>query len=127
VEVLLSDRQRTLPRAARILKAIARRVREISRKPYVIWGGIHPIIHPEDAIRADVDAICTGEGEFAYERLLESLQAGRDVTDTRNFWFRQGDEIVRNPFLPLMTSEEMETLVIPAMVPRISRELTGLS
>lgn len=90
----------------------ATRLRERSPETYVIWGGIHPIIHPEDAITAPVDAICTGEGEFAYAQLLEHLKAGTDPTTTKNFWFkdRTTDEVTRNGFLPLMTSEDMETL-----------------
>lgn len=95
-------------------RAIIRRIREISRRPLIVWGGIHPIIHPEDAIRADVDAICIGEGEFAVRELLERIAGGRDFSDVRNFWFKRGDEIVRNGFLPLMTPEEMEELPFPS-------------
>src|SRR4051812_4532795 len=48
---------------ADLTRRISGRLRAISPGTYQLWGGIHPIIHPEDAIRADVDAICTGEGE----------------------------------------------------------------
>lgn len=91
---------------------VLRRLRERAPEAYVIWGGIHPIIHPEDAITGAVDAICTGEGEFAYGRLLEHLKSGTDPTPTKNFWFkdRTTGEVTRNGFLPLMTSADMETL-----------------
>lgn len=95
---------------AGLTKAVIKRVREIDSATTIIWGGIHPIIHPEDAILADVDAICTGEGEFAFEQFYDDFKAGRDYTETKNFWFRDGDNITRNGFLPLQTSEEMETL-----------------
>lgn len=98
---------------ADLTEAIIDRVRELSTRPYLIWGGIHPIIHPEHAIKANVDAICTGEGEFAFEAFLKAFKAGDDFTATKNFWFKQGDEVIKNPFLPLMTSEEMETLPNP--------------
>jgi radical SAM superfamily enzyme YgiQ (UPF0313 family) len=91
------------------------RLREVAPEAYIVWGGIHPIIHPEDAITAPVDAICTGEGEFAFEQLLARLLAGERPTDVKNFWFKDADgEIVRNRFLPLMTSEDMETLPFPS-------------
>ena len=96
-----------------LTKRIATRLREIDSSTFILWGGIHPIIHPEDAILADVDAICTGEGEFAFEELAERLREGRDYTDLANFWFRRKDEIVRNGFRPLMTAEEMEDLPFP--------------
>jgi len=95
---------------ADLTKRIAHRVRELDPSIYMLWGGIHPIIHPEDAITGEIDAICTGEGEVAFEQLFDALQAGRDVTGVKNFWFKQGEEVKRNHLLPLMSSEEMETL-----------------
>ena len=95
---------------ADLTKSVIARVREINPKCMIIWGGIHPIIHPEDAILADVDGICTGEGEFAFEQFYESWIAGEDYTTTSNFWFKKDNTIIRNGFLPLQTSEEMETL-----------------
>jgi len=95
---------------ADLTQRIVRRVRELSPSTFMIWGGIHPIIHPEDAITADVDAICTGEGEFAFEEFFDAFKQGRDHTTVKNFWFKRGDEVLRNHFLPLMSSEEMEAL-----------------
>ncbi len=98
---------------ANITRRVIRRVREIRPDVLMIWGGIHPIIEPEDAILADVDAICTGEGEFAFEQFLSLAKEGRDYTKVENFWFKRGDEIIRNGFLPLMTNAEMESLPFP--------------
>lgn len=96
---------------ADLTRAVSRRLRERAPDTVQIWGGIHPIIHPEDAIEAPVDAICTGEGEHAFRELLDAYRAGRDPTATRNFWFRRRDgEVVRNGFRPLLTPEEMEAL-----------------
>ncbi len=97
---------------SRLTHRVIGRIRELSPSTYIVWGGIHPIIHPEDAITADVDAICTGEGEFAYAELLERLDADRDPADLGNFWFkdRATGEIKRNAFLPLMSSQDMEEL-----------------
>jgi radical SAM superfamily enzyme YgiQ (UPF0313 family) len=93
---------------------IIRRVRELAPSTFMIWGGIHPIIQPEDAITADVDAICTGEGEFAFEEFLDAFEGGRDYTHVKNFWFKgRNGEIRRNHFLPLMTAAEMEALPFP--------------
>lgn len=112
---------------AEITHRLISRVREIRPDAFMIWGGIHPIIHPEDAITADVDAICTGEGEFAFEELLHALKEGRDHTQVKNFWFKNGDEVLRNHFLPLMTNEAMEALPFPQFGEgeRIYREREG--
>jgi len=98
---------------AGLTRRVIRRVREIAPRTFMIWGGIHPIIHPEDAILADVDAICTGEGELAFQELFDHLQHGRDYSGVKNFWFKKSGEVIRNGFLPLMTAEEMETLPFP--------------
>ncbi|MDQ3850685.1 MAG: radical SAM protein, partial [Actinomycetota bacterium] len=99
---------------ADLTRRVIKRVRELNPSTYMIWGGIHPIIQPEDAILADVDAICTGEGEFAFEQFLDGFRAGRDVTDTKNFWFKGPDgQVIQNHFLPLMTVPEMESLPFP--------------
>ncbi len=92
---------------------IVRRVRQLNPSVFMIWGGIHPIINPEDAITGDVDAICTGEGEFAFAEFFDAFKEGRDHTRVKNFWFKQGDDVIRNHFLPLMSSEEMEELPFP--------------
>jgi radical SAM superfamily enzyme YgiQ (UPF0313 family) len=92
---------------------IIKRVRQLDPSVFMIWGGIHAIIHPEDAITADVDAICTGEGEFAFHEFYDLFKDGRDYTKVKNFWFKRGDEVIRNHFLPLMSSEEMEALPFP--------------
>ena len=55
---------------------VIKRLRELNPPTYIVWGGIHPIIQPEDAILGDVDAICTGEGEFAFEELHQCLEGG---------------------------------------------------
>jgi len=98
---------------ADLTKKIMHRLRQLDKNTFILWGGIHPIIHPEDAICADVDAICTGEGEFAFEEFFQLFQEGRSFTGVSNFWFRDGDNVVRNGFLPLMTAEEMDGLPFP--------------
>jgi len=101
---------------ADLTKALATRVRALNPHAYTMWGGIHPIIYPEDAIKAEVDAICTGEGELAFEEWLNAYRGGRDFTKFQNFWFKDrtnGGAITRNPFRPLMTSQELGALPFP--------------
>jgi radical SAM superfamily enzyme YgiQ (UPF0313 family) len=98
---------------AELTKRIVHRVRELDPSVYMMWGGIHPIIHPEDAIDSEIDAICIGEGEFAFEQFFDAFRDGRDFTAVKNMWFRdptRPGEVKRNHFLPLMSSEEMEEL-----------------
>lgn len=95
-----------------LTKQIIEHIRQVNPKAYVVWGGIHPIIVPEDAI-LHADAICTGEGEFAFRDFFEAFKAGKDYRKTGNFWFREGEDIIKNPFLPLMSGEEMGQMPLP--------------
>jgi anaerobic magnesium-protoporphyrin IX monomethyl ester cyclase len=87
-------------------------IRRLNPDCYIVWGGIHAIMEPEDAIK-HADAVCTGEGEFAFAFFLESFKAGQDVSKTPGFWFNTPDGIKRNMNLPLMKAEEMDQMPIP--------------
>jgi len=84
-------------------------VRKINPDTYIIWGGIHAIIQPEDAIKY-ADAVCTGEGEFPFKIFLEKFKNGEDYTTAPSFWFNKDNKIVKNRNLPLMTPKEMDEL-----------------
>lgn len=85
--------------------------RRFNPSAYIVWGGIHPIIQPEDAIK-HADAVCTGEGEFAFEAFLSAFLERRTFTATPGFWFNTPEGIVKNKNLPLMTGDDMDKLPI---------------
>ena len=84
-------------------------VRKLNPQAYIVWGGIHPIIHPEDAIK-HADAVCTGEGEFAFKVFLELYLKRKDFTTAPSFWFNKDNGAIKNRNLPLMTPKEMDEL-----------------
>ena len=84
-------------------------IRRLNSRAYIVWGGIHAIIHPEDAIK-HADAVCTGEGEFAFKTFLEHFKNGKDYTTTPSFWFNKDGNIIKNRNLPLMKPIEMDEL-----------------
>jgi radical SAM superfamily enzyme YgiQ (UPF0313 family) len=117
-------------------------VKSINPNAYTVWGGIHPIVQPEDAIQY-ADAICTGEGEFAFEEFLSRYAEGKDFTGTKNFWFNHNGEVIRNQHRPLMSEDEMTDLPLMQygedekiyrsgegfveLTPKIYRQYTGLT
>ena len=88
---------------------IIAKVRKLNPESYIIWGGIHAIVYPEDAIK-HADAVCTGEGEFSFKIFLELFKSGKDFTTAPGFWFRKDNNIIKNRNLPLMKPEEMDNL-----------------
>ena len=88
---------------------IIAKIRDLNPKSYIVWGGIHAIVNPEDAIK-HADAVCTGEGEFSFKNFLELFKSEKDFTTAAGFWFNKGDKIVKNKNLPLMKAEDMDNL-----------------
>jgi anaerobic magnesium-protoporphyrin IX monomethyl ester cyclase len=93
-------------------KQLIAEARKLNPGIYVIWGGIHAIMEPEDAIK-HADAVCTGEGEFAFEQFYDAYVSGQDYTHTPGFWFNTQSGIVKNRNLPLMTQAQMDSLPPP--------------
>lgn len=80
----------------------------LPEKP-IVWGGIHPTVFPEDAIKY-ADVVCRGEGEMALLELVEALETGYDTSSIENLWIRRKGDVIRNPTRPLMTNEDLNQL-----------------
>ena len=70
---------------------------------WVIAGGVHPTLVPEETLQQPtVDIVCVGEGEGAIVELADALAASRTPAGIRNLWWKQPDGTVeRNPLRPL--------------------------
>lgn len=97
---------------ANLTKKIIGAIRAINTKTFIVWGGIHPIVYPADAIE-HAHAICTGEGETAFMNFFQTYKNGSDYTKSKNFWFNMDGKIIKNDFLPLHTGEAMEKFPFP--------------
>lgn len=87
-------------------------IKKVNRKTFLVWGGVHPIVDPENAIR-HADAICVGEGELAFPEFFTKYTNGEDYQNTKDFHFRTDEGIIKNGFLPLLTSEQMDQMPLP--------------
>lgn len=78
----------------------------------VVVGGFHPTIMPDDVISVpSIDIICIGEGELALVELCEKMDKGKKYSDTRNFWFKAGNKLIKNEVRPLI--QDLSTLPFP--------------
>jgi anaerobic magnesium-protoporphyrin IX monomethyl ester cyclase len=94
------------------VKAIIAGIRKINPKVFIVWGGVHPIMHPGDAIE-HADAICVSEAEAAFPDFLDKFESGQDYTTCKSFWFRRGDQIIKNGFAQLLGSKDLDALPLP--------------
>ncbi|MFC2061707.1 B12-binding domain-containing radical SAM protein [Elusimicrobiota bacterium] len=80
---------------------------EISRRisgemnTYIVWGGIHPTLCPEECLEF-ADIVCIGEGEEAIAELAERLSKGINISDIKNLWIKKDDDIIKNSLRPLI-------------------------
>jgi len=97
---------------ADLTKKIVQYTREINPNTYMVWGGIHPSVYPEDAIKY-VDAICVGEGEYSFREFILAFKSGNDYYNTANFWFNHNNKVIKNGFRKLQKPEDMENFPYP--------------
>lgn len=93
--------------SAPYVEKIIRNIKRINPGAYIIWGGVHTVLYPDETIRV-ADAICTGEGEIAMRLFMENLKNNHIRTDIPNMWFKTKKGIIKNQKLPLNSSELMD-------------------
>lgn len=74
---------------------LTRAIKASTRVP-VIWGGIHPILAPEQCLE-HADYVCVGDGENGVPELLKAIQSGHRRPDITNIWFKENGSIQRTP------------------------------
>ncbi len=77
---------------------IAKIVKEYSDRIYVVLGGVHPTVMPEQTLKEcdAVDLIVAGEGEETFFQLLESIRS-RSVSfeNVEGLYFRYDEKIIK--------------------------------
>lgn len=64
-------------------------------KLFVLWGGIHAIVRPEESMDT-ADAVCIGEGEEALVDFFQRFVHGGRYEESPGFWVRRDGVIHRN-------------------------------
>jgi radical SAM superfamily enzyme YgiQ (UPF0313 family) len=79
------------------IKKIMTEVKQEFKLPVVV-GGYHPSIHPEDTFSIpEVDALCSGDGEYALAEYLSRLEKGKSAEGIGGIWAKENGVEVRNP------------------------------
>jgi len=100
--ILLSSIEATMPLGLSLLKKVK------DHDSIKIIGGVRATFDPTSIIKEEsVDGVCIGEGEEAVVELANKLEKGEDYTNTRNFWFKKDNDIIKNPLGPLIDLDKL--------------------
>ncbi len=93
-------------------QAVARIAKAVSSHVFVVVGGHHASLLPEDFCIPDVDAIALWEGEKVFAALIAAIAAGAGVEDVPNLIRRAADgRFVRNRVV--LGATDMDALPLP--------------
>ncbi len=74
---------------------------------FIIMGGPHPTFFPEVIKQRCLDAICIGEGEYAFLELANRIDRGHDFTNIKNLWVKRNGNIYKNDLCDLVDINEL--------------------
>jgi anaerobic magnesium-protoporphyrin IX monomethyl ester cyclase len=90
---------------------IAEIVRRLNPRIPIVWGGVHPTIHPDSTIQHSlVDMIVVNEGEETAVELAQALENGRDLQSVRGIVFRHNGRALHTPARPKMDLNKLPRL-----------------
>jgi radical SAM superfamily enzyme YgiQ (UPF0313 family) len=81
---------------------------------FLLAGGPHVSLSPEECINDAFDALCIGEGEYPSWELVEQLERGAKTSGIQNLWIKMDGEIERNPTRPFI--QDLDSLPFPDRV-----------
>jgi radical SAM superfamily enzyme YgiQ (UPF0313 family) len=82
---------------------MASEIKDILPNSFIIFGGPHPTIRPEETIeKAPIDAICIGEGEYPMLELCDNFGNMEIISKIPNLWVKYKNEIYKNHQRPYL-------------------------
>ena len=82
----------------------------------VIVGGVHAAALPEETMLnlKGIDYLCYGEGEKTFDLFIDYMNGLKSVDEIDGLFYRQNGNIAKNPPMPLLSTEELNKLPMPA-------------
>ncbi|KKN07307.1 hypothetical protein LCGC14_1068460 [marine sediment metagenome] len=78
---------------------ISKKVKEISPKTKVVWGGVHPTLLPEETVsHENIDVVVKGDGELTFKALVDCFIEKKNIHNVRGICFKDEEgTIINNP------------------------------
>ncbi|MEI7595868.1 MAG: radical SAM protein [Bacteroidota bacterium] len=98
--------------SSQYVERISKEIKKINPECFILWGGVHPTLYPEESIR-HVDCICIGEGEITISKLVQNLLNNSSLNDLPNTWVNIDLKIKKNILLDLIDSSVLDEMPLP--------------
>ena len=93
------------------LSHVAQYVRSQYPDIFLLIGGVHVSLVPEESMLNIFDALCIGEGEYPTLELVEQLSRGEKPSGIANLWINNNGIIEKNPTRPFL--QDLDSLPFP--------------
>jgi anaerobic magnesium-protoporphyrin IX monomethyl ester cyclase len=97
------------------VRSVARFLRSIAPSLYLVIGGPHATLCPDEAMKGPFNAVCVGEGELPALELAGQLARGDVPWNIQNLWLRREGEVQKNPTRPFL--QDLDGLPFPDRAP----------
>lgn len=94
------------------IKKLAKYIKDQWPDKFLIIGGVHATLNPNDVIHDPFDALCVGEGEFPTLELCDQLESKQSPHGIANLWIKHDNGLIeRNE--PRAFFQDLDVLPIP--------------
>jgi len=90
---------------------VARYIKNHHPDIYLLVGGPHVSLNPNDALFGDFDALCIGEGEYPVLELVSQLEENLHPSGIPNLWIKNDSTTEKNPPRPFL--QDLDSLPFP--------------
>jgi len=94
-----------------LIACIARYIKNNYRDIFLLIGGPHASLNPQEVILDSFDALCIGEGEYPTLELVWKLEKSEVPSGIANLWIKNGSEIEKKPTRPFL--RDLDSLPFP--------------
>lgn len=93
------------------ITAIAKYIKNHHPDIYLLIGGPHVSLNPQEVLSGEFDALCIGEGENPTLELVSQLEKGTSPSGIPNLWIKNGSAIEKNSPRPFL--QDLDSLFFP--------------
>jgi len=77
-----------------VAKALAEKIKKINSNIFIVVGGHHATVAPEDFTTPFIDLVVMGEGVFTFRELIDRLEGKKDIDGITGTAYKKNGEII---------------------------------